>query len=364
MKILVVSNMYPSKNFPSYGTFVKNFCSQLELLNIQYDLSVMYKTNLRIGKLFLYILFYVKTLFLVLYKKYDIVYIHYASHSALPVLLAKKIKRNLIIFTNLHGSDVVPENKKQEKMQKYTEQIVDISKKVIVPSEYFKNYVIKKYKLNPKKVFVYPSGGLNKSIFFKVDKSRGQEILNKYNLEENIKYIAFVSRITKDKGWDTYCLALKMLKNKNYNIKGLIVGDGNEKKELLEMISRLELNKNVILLPSLSQEELNEIYNCVDCLVFPSRREGESLGLIPLEAMAAETLVIVNDYAAPANYIKSNYNGLKFKVNSYEDLCKKIIQSLNMENEEKIKIITNAKKTVSEFFVENVIKKLEKIIIE
>lgn len=43
MKILLISNLYPSRTFPNYGTFVKNFCDQLDQLNISYKKVVLKK---------------------------------------------------------------------------------------------------------------------------------------------------------------------------------------------------------------------------------------------------------------------------------------------------------------------------------
>ena len=57
MKILVVSNMFPSKKNPSYGTFVKNFCDQLEELKIDFDISVMKKSKGKVSKIVSYIFF-------------------------------------------------------------------------------------------------------------------------------------------------------------------------------------------------------------------------------------------------------------------------------------------------------------------
>lgn len=363
MKILVVSNMYPSKSFPFYGTFVKNFCEQLKTLEIKYDLSVKYKTKTVIGTILSYLFFYVKTVMYILFKKYDIIYIHYASHSSSPVLFAMKVKKNLTIYTNVHGSDVVPESKKQKKMQKYTSRILDKSKKIIVPSLYFKDYVINKYSVRSKKVFVYPSGGVNPMIFYRFSKENKDSIYSQYQLKKEYKYIGYVSRITKDKGWDIFCLALNdVLKNKQ-RVKAIIVGSGEEEKKLQQYICKLNLENDVILFPSLSQKQLNEIYNIIDFLVFPSKREGESLGLVPLEAMAAGTLVIVNDFAAPGSYITDKENGYKYKTNDYKDLVKKINYCLSITDVEKNLIIQNAYKTVDKYLTNNVILQLKGVLL-
>ena len=37
--------MYPSEKYPSYGTFIRNFCYELKRINIDFDLSVMTKSS-------------------------------------------------------------------------------------------------------------------------------------------------------------------------------------------------------------------------------------------------------------------------------------------------------------------------------
>ena len=60
-KVLVVANMYPSKSFPSYGVFVKNFCEQLMDLGIKTEKSVLTKSKNSIQKIVKYMLFYISS---------------------------------------------------------------------------------------------------------------------------------------------------------------------------------------------------------------------------------------------------------------------------------------------------------------
>lgn len=60
MKILLISNMYPSKDFPSYGVFVKN-TEQILLDNgVSVDKAVMTKRTGKLGKLVGYASHYLK----------------------------------------------------------------------------------------------------------------------------------------------------------------------------------------------------------------------------------------------------------------------------------------------------------------
>lgn len=354
MKILVVSNMYPSKKNPSFGTFVKNFCVQLDEMNLTFEKSVMLKASSKIGKIWRYIIFYIGTILRLLIKKYDVVYVHYASHSAPPVLFANKLKK-LNIITNVHGSDVVPKNKQHERMHKYTEKILKQSHKIVVPSDFFGYYVANKYKIDSSQIFVYPSGGINCAIFrplydLNMDKWKGKDIPT----------YGMATRFTQGKGWDIFLSAISEYLGSGKMAKFIIVGNGNQKKEFDEMVETLGLTDKIIWSDLLDQQKLAEFYNDIDMLVFPIRSE-ESLGLIALEAMACGTPVISSDFAAPKYYVKNGINGYKFKVNDSEELVKRMYEFEHLSQDHVQEMRKNALNTGREYSTKEALKRLKKI---
>lgn len=364
MKILVVSNMYPDEKNPSYGIFVKRFCEQLEYIGISYDKSVMYKGNGKVQKIIRYIMFYCLTVLKIWLRRYDLVYVHYASHSGVPVLFARKLKQ-FKIYTNVHGSDVVPENNKQEKFQKYTRRLLEMSGKIIVPSEYFQNYVSNKYFIDKEKIYVYPSAGINSEVFYKYDEFRKQNIRRELGITIDTELvIGFVGRLSYGKGWDTFVQALKELNysNPNLQFKAVIVGCGSEENALNTLISESELKDKIIRLKLVSQERLADIYNCFSIFVFPTEREGESLGLVALEAMACGIPVISSDFAAPKYYVKNAYNGYRFKVKNFRDLSSHIREYLSLDENDKELLSENAYVTATEYFEQGLFGKLKLIL--
>ncbi len=352
MKVLIVSNMYPNKKNPSAGIFVKRFCEELTNLNISYETSVMFKSTSKIKKLINYISFYFLTFMKILFKRYDIIYIHYASHSSIPVLLACKLKK-ITIYTNVHGSDVVPENARQRKFQKYTEKILKISEKIIVPSKYFSKYVSDKYGISKEKITIYPSSGVNTNIFKCLDTKTIKKIKQKLGINNDFPVFSYVGRISTDKGWDTYIQAVNELIKKNKKANFLLVGSGEESKSCFKLIEDLKLNTKFIILPLQPQEKLVEIFNISDAFIFPTRREGESLGLVAIESMACGTPVIASDFAAPKYYIREGYNGVKFEVKNYKDLSLKM-NNFILGKYSKEKMIPNCLETANKFDSNNI----------
>lgn len=362
MKILVVSNMFPDNENPSYGVFVKNFCDQLGDIGVQYKQVTMKKKNGKFKKILGYFTLYFNSFIQSLFHEYDIIYIHYASHSSCGVLLASKLKK-LNIYTNLHGSDVIPENKKQEKMQIYTQKILSKSKSIVVPSEYFKNVIVDKYNVVSNIVHIYPSGGINTDIFHKSDNLTISKTKQEYHIDPNLFTFGMAGRISEKKGWDTFVDAIKIVLDRGYNANFAIIGDGPESNDLETKLKKLNLENKIYFKKSLiSQDNLAKYYSMLDWFVFPTKREGESLGLVAVEAMACDTPVIASDFAAPKYYIENGVNGFKFEVDNPHALAESIIRVVDSKlDKEKFK--EGLEKTVTPFKRENIKECLKKILV-
>jgi len=363
MKFFIVSNMFPDEKHPSYGIFVKHFCEQLDSLQIAYDTSVMKQADNPIQKLLRYMKFYVGTVVRMLFVSYDAVYVHYASHSSPPVLFANKLRKKKI-FVNVHGSDVVPENPKQEKMQKYTQAILKVCETVVVPSVYFQNYTVEKYHLADKCVFVYPSGGIDKNMFYMASPEKKQELRASFGFFEKRPVFAMIGRISAGKGWDVFLKAISICVKKNLCADFLILGKGAESQQLLQLCDILALTEYVKIIDQLvSQEQLANWYNAVDYFVFPTKREGESLGLVAIEAMACGTPVISSDFAAPKYYVQENKNGFQFQVDNAEALSEKIETCIDVFSTSAYDVLCqNAIQTASAFYLENIRQDLQNIL--
>ena len=128
------------------------------------------------------------------------------------------------------------------------------------------------------------------------------------------------------------------------------------------MTIRIIRNK-IKLLGLQSQQDLRIIYNAIDYLIFPTMREGESLGLIAIEALACGCPVISSDYAAPHYYIHDNFNGFKFQKGNFMQLSSLIEKGVRIRKTAQYSELSkNAYNSSQNYLQKNIIQDLKNII--
>lgn len=358
-KILLISNMYPSKEYPHYGIFVKNSAEILRKEGYFVDVIALKKRNSHIRKVFGYFIFYLKIIFKGLFNDYYAIYSHYASHTATPLLILNFFKKNNIVM-NVHGNDIVPETKKDNKYNKIVRKVLNISDVIISPSDYFKNVLINEYNIVPSKIVVYPSGGIDINKFYSIPRDAALDYLK---LDKNNIYIGYVGRIEENKGWDIFLKACKNILMVNKKIMIIVAGSGSQDKYFNDLLKQLKIENRVIKYNLLSQEELLYIYNSLEVFVFPTYRKSESLGLVGLEAMACGIKTVLPNKYGPSSYAINENNSFVFESQNVSSLNYTILKALECKNNS---IKQNAKNTASKFSEDktksiliNVFKKFE-----
>lgn len=341
-KILLVSNMYPSTKYPHYGIFVQHTAEVLRSAGMTVDVVAMRKQDGAVKKLLAYLQFYSSVIYRGLIGKYGTVYAHYASHTALPLLILSKLK-TVKIVVNVHGNDVVSQCKKDEKFLFLVQKLLSKADAVICPSAYFQEIVEREFSVPKGNTLVYPSGGVNTDLFRKIPKSQAAQ---HFGLNETDQYIGYVSRIEEKKGWDIFLKMAAQLRQEYPGIKFLVVGDGDQAANFHQLAQSLGLTDAIIKFNLLSQQELAYIYNLLDVFVFPTYRKSESLGLVGLEAMACETVTVLPDSYGPASYGRDGENAFVFKagdVHSLYDAVERALQGVHPD------IRTGARKTALQY---------------
>jgi glycosyltransferase involved in cell wall biosynthesis len=112
-------------------------------------------------------------------------------------------------------------------------------------------------------------------------------LLDRYHLKPEQPIILTVARLAeveRYKGYDKILEALPHIRQAIPNIHYLIVGKGNDRFRIEQMIDRLALQDCVTLAGFVPDEQLCDYYNLCDVFAMPSKKEG--FGIVYLEALA------------------------------------------------------------------------------
>ncbi|MBT2247135.1 glycosyltransferase [Arthrobacter sp. BHU FT2] len=107
-----------------------------------------------------------------------------------------------------------------------------------------------------------------------------------------------------------------------------IVGGGEVRPALEELVQRLGLADRVTFLGLASDEDLRRAYIRANLFCMPGTAELQSL--VTLEAMSASTPVVLADAMALPHLVRDGQNGYLFTPNDSDDLAKKITQILEL----------------------------------
>jgi len=167
--------------------------------------------------------------------------------------------------------------------------------KVIVVSEMIREYVLKNYKIDRKKLILNYRGVSDK--IFAYNYKAPQNWLKKWYKDfpqtRNKIILTLPGRITRWKGQDDFLIVLKGIIKKNPNVHGLIVGDEGKNlkftKELKDLVIEHGLNQNISFVGN--RKDIKEIMS-ISRIVFSLSKEPEAFGRISLESLSLGIPVI------------------------------------------------------------------------
>lgn len=346
MDIFLISNMFPTQSNPGYGIFVKNICDGLEEYNVHTKYyAVINGKSTKMVKLVAYIKFYWRIISNY-FKKYDVCYVHYPTHTAPLLTLLNKIKKKPIVF-NFHGEDLLYDSHSRyiRFLGHSSDRMTGQTAFVVVPSAYYKDIVLARGLTDSKKIVISPSGGINDDLFFYI----GDKV------KTNYYHLGFVGRLERDKGVLEFidaCIAL----NKQYRIKATIIGYGPLNDIVLERTKDYSFFTVTL---GVAQSKLPDYYRSFDLFYFPSSRKAESLGLVGIEAMACGTPVIGSDIGGIKSFIVHGVNGYLMSLDNITgDMIKYTNEFINLEDCRKKDIVKNAVSTAREYSRKQVCEQL------
>lgn len=130
------------------------------------------------------------------------------------------------------------------------------------------------------------------------------------------------TRITARKGIKYLIEAIAALVPKYPNIFLCVMGDGDEKENLIELVKEMKLENYVQFAGRIPREETIPYYQEASLFVLPSLNEGMSNAM--LEALASGLPIIATETGGTNELLENGENGLIIKMEDAPDLAEKI----------------------------------------
>ncbi|MGQ9641219.1 MAG: glycosyltransferase family 4 protein [Candidatus Bathycorpusculaceae bacterium] len=230
--------------------------------------------------------------------------------------------------------------------------------KVICCSNYMVSHVQWAFGLPKDKLIMIPNG-VDTEVYEKLKKEELSQFRNKFALPEE-KIVLFVGRLVYEKGAHVFVNAVPKVLEK-VNAKFIVVGDGYMKEQLSNLVRSFGLAHKVLFTGFVDDETLRKLQKCADVSVVPSL--FEPFGIVALEAMAAQSPVVVSDAGGLSEIVEHNVTGIKAYVNNPDSLAWGITRAL-LNGEYAKTVRANAYKKVREVYNWNNIAQKTKALYE
>jgi L-malate glycosyltransferase len=279
--------------------------------------------------------------------KYDIIHSHGAKANMFSLAARRNIK--LPTVTTVHS-----DYKLDYMHSLYKKLTIGLTNTIalrfmgnyIAVSRNFKEMLISR-SFNPSDIFVLYNG-----MDFSapsVEYSR-KTLLEKYHLDikENDTIVGIAARLYPVKSIDTIVKAAKLVKDRNQNVKFLIGGDGEDRKQLENLTKNLGLSNTVFFLGWM--DDPSELMSSVDISVLTSISESFPYSI--LEGARFKKATISSNVGGIPDLIDNGKNGYLFEPGDYSRFSELILELAADEKKRTLMGENLYEKAITEFSVE------------
>lgn len=247
--------------------------------------------------------------------KPDIVYAHSSKAGALARIADLGLK-NKVIY-NPHGwAFNMQQSAKKKEMYKWVEKIsAHFCDKIVCISDAEKESALREKICKPSKLQVIYNGIDLEEIKNTISKKRAE-----LNIPEDAFVVGMVGRLSKQKAPDVFVKAAKLIKDKIPNAYFLMVGDGELRDQVEEMIHKFDLDSSFLITGWVDKPTAYMKVMDVGCLL--SRWEG--FGLVLPEYMACGVPIVATNVDAIPNVIKNGENGILTEKDQFIKVAKAV----------------------------------------
>jgi glycosyltransferase involved in cell wall biosynthesis len=261
--------------------------------------------------------------------KPDVVHLNSSKISILGSLAAKSAKIKKVVYT-AHGwvfNEPLPE--KQKNFYRWAEKWTAKYKHHIICVSSFDFDVAIKEKIAPREKLSVIHNGIDFPNYYQPEQARkilGDYLTSKkFFIDEKEIIIGSIGNLYKTKGFEFLISAVKILIDNGIKLKCIIIGEGQERKELENWIGQMYLHSYVLLagrIPNAAQ-----LLSAFDCYVCSSVKEGLSYTLI--EAMAAGLPIVATQVGGNSELITNNQEGMLVDSANPEQIAQAVLKILS-----------------------------------
>jgi len=264
---------------------------------------------------------------------FNINVVHARSRApAWSCLLATKITRRKFV-TTFHGTYNF-----KNKLKKFYNSVMVRSNLIIAGSNFIFSHIKEKYSdyLSSDKKLLVIFRGINTDYFDSSTTLETDEdnLFKSWKIQAGKKIILFPGRLTTWKGQEMFLEALNKvnihLGHEAFTavILGSDQGRDLYKKKLIRLVEQYRLTNQVIFIENCNHMPL--AYKISDFVVSASI-EPEAFGRISVEAQSMQKPILASNLGGSKETIIDNKTGLLFETGNSEEMSKKIIELLNLD---------------------------------
>ena len=288
----------------------------------------------RLSYVLIFFLTFFKLLELINKKKPDYIIAHLLT--SIPIFLTLFIKNKTKIVLRISGLPKL--NFIRHTFWKlFSRKIYRVTCPSIGTFEYLQKVNI----FDKNKIFVLRDPAIQLDEFLKKKNEKIRDLkIEKKNL------IVGIGRLTRQKNFLLLIKAFKQILIKYPNYHLILLGDGEQKKLLIEETHKLEIQNKISFLGY--QENVYKYLLNSDCFILTSLWEDP--GFVILEAALSNTLIISSNCPnGPSEILSNGQNGFLFQNNNLSDLLNKFDEFKNLTDDELNRKKVSAKKQIKMF---------------
>lgn len=252
------------------------------------------------------------------------------AHDWLVTYAAKALKSiyRLPLLATIHATEYGRNNGLHNDMQRYISNVEWLltyeAWKVIICSQAMRDELQGFFQVPGDKLEVINNG-------VDISEFENKKIINladfrKKYADPSEKIIFFIGRLVAEKGIHLLIESIPRVLSVYSQVKFVIAGKGPMDSILKRRAEELGIANRIYFTGYVDDEARNNLYKCADLAVFPSFYEP--FGIVALEAMAANTSVLVADTGGLGEIVRHGENGIKFYTGNVQSLADNIIFAL------------------------------------